>query len=76
MPLHAWKNDVRAMVEVPCRLQPDRLQRDFLTAVRVAIRRRRCAGEAVEKIVEGAILLNDDDDVLILPLDAAVMRSF
>ena len=47
----------------------------FWPVVVVAVRRGRRPGKAVEQVVEGAILLNDDDDVLDLAARAVVMLS-
>ena len=72
----------RAVIEIPCGLEPDRLERDLLIGRVVAILRGFCAGKTVEQVIEGAVLLNDDDDVLDLaarggtvdPLDRGDLR--
>jgi hypothetical protein len=51
------------MIDVPRRFEGDREKFDALPAD-IAVSRGLCAGEAVEEIVEAAILLHDHDDVL------------
>ena len=54
---------VRAMVEIPARVEPDRLELDLFILRVVSVLRRVGSGKAVEEIVEAAVLLNDDDHV-------------
>ena len=58
-----FEKRVRAMVEIPPRLQPYRLQRNPLTAIVVTVRHRMRARIFIEQIIEAAVLLDDDDDV-------------
>ncbi len=63
----------KVVQDVPGRLEPDRLQGNLLPAGVVAVRLSFRAGKAVEQIVEAAILLNDDDDVLDLAARGMVL---
>ena len=51
-------------VNIPRRREIDGFDLDLLVLVRVAVLRRRCTGEPVEQIVETAVLLDDDNDVV------------
>src|SRR5262249_35013507 len=58
------KKGTRAVVEIPARFETDRLQRDLLAAIVTSEARGVRSGIAIEKIIEAAVLLDDDDDVL------------
>src|SRR5579863_718147 len=65
---------LRAVLHVPRRFERNRNQRDFLTGAGVAVRLRVGSWIALEQVIERAVLLNDDDDVLDF-IGAAVNRS-
>jgi hypothetical protein len=51
------------VIEIPFRIEPDRLELDLLVLRVVSVRRRVGSGKSIEKIVQAAVLLNDDNDV-------------
>src|SRR5580658_3200179 len=61
---------IGTMIEIPTRLQSDRFERNLLTSTIVTVPDGMRAGIAVKQIVETAVLLHDDHDVLDL-VDAA-----
>src|SRR5579883_2557804 len=58
------EESVGVVLEIPGRLEPDGLQRDLVAVRVVTVGRRRRAGKPVEQVVERAVLLHDDNDVL------------
>jgi hypothetical protein len=50
--------------DIPVRFEADRPERDLVTLGVVTVRLRSCARKSIEQVVEAAILLNDDDDML------------
>ena len=52
------------MVEIPRRFEANRQQSDTVTVEVVTVIDGVCTGKSVKQIVEAAIFLNDDDDVL------------
>jgi len=55
---------LRAMIDVPLRFKRHLPELYFLARAVIAVRLRASTGKAMEEIIEAAILLNDDDDVL------------
>src|SRR5262249_47034820 len=62
------------VLDVPPSFESDRRERYLLAGTRIAVRARRCARKPVEEIVERAVLLNDDDDVLDLAAGRMMMN--
>ncbi len=66
----------RFVVDIPGRCKADRLQCDLVAGAVIAVLRCGRAGKSVEKIVEGAVLLNDDHDVLNFAAGSMAMQLF
>jgi hypothetical protein len=52
------------MIEIPRRRQTDRFERDLFVGAVEAVRSRIGTGRSLKEIVEGSVLLDDDDDVI------------
>jgi hypothetical protein len=69
------KKRFRAMIDVPLRFQWDLPKLYFLARAVVTVRLRASTGKALEEIIETAIFLDDDDDVLNFVDSAAARRK-